>query len=413
MTNINKLAKISSIIGLSLFLVVTIFYQPFNAQGETAAQNEEIEELNRQIKEKREKAEDIQRRQELYNKQLETLQSQKMDLTNQISLLDNKIAKAELDIESTELDVDRTNLEIDKNNLDIEEKEKMIEKEREHVGVVLRLLYKQDKASALEILLLNDSFSEFMNQVKYLEDMNGEIGDSLKKLEKFKTDLEKEKLALDTKQKSLIKFKEELDNKKLALGTEKESKGNILLQTNDSEQQYQSLVALAKQEQAQAAADIVSLEKLIRQKLSKQQNTKLEESSTGLSWPVTKNVVTTYFHDPEYPFRYIFEHPAIDIRARQGSTISASESGYVARAKDAGLGYSYIMIVHADGLATVYGHVSKIYVKEDEYVAKGQAIGLSGGTPGTPGAGRLTTGAHLHFEVRLNGIPVDPLGYLQ
>ncbi|KKR21448.1 MAG: Peptidase M23B [Parcubacteria group bacterium GW2011_GWE2_39_37] len=409
----SKIAKISSIIGLSLFLAVSIFYQPVTVKGETAEQSEEIIELNRQIKEKREKAEDIQRRQELYNKQLENLQSQKMDLTNQISLLDNKIAKAELDIESTELDVDRTNLEIDKNNLDIEEKEKMIEKEREHVGVVLRLLYKQDNASALEILLLNDSFSEFMNQVKYLEDMNGEIGDSLKKLEKLKTDLEKEKLALDEKQKSLLKFKEELDSKKIALGTEKESKGNILLQTNESEQQYQSLVALAKQEQAQAAADIVSLEKLIRQKLSKQQNIKLEENSTGLSWPVTKNVVTTYFHDPEYPFRYIFEHPAIDIRAAQGSTIRASESGYVARAKDAGLGYSYIMIVHADGLATVYGHVSKIYVKEDEYVTQGQAIGLSGGTPGTPGAGRLTTGAHLHFEVRLNGIPVDPLNYLQ
>lgn len=408
-----KITIISSVCLLSVFLFAIIIYKPFLASGQTEVQSDEVKELNRQIKEKRDRAEDLQKRQEEYNKQLENLQAQKMDLANQISLLDNRIARSQLEIESTELDIDRTNLEIDKNNLDIIQKEKAIEKEKDHVGIVLRLLYKQDKASALEILLLNDSFSEFMNQVKYLEDMNGEIGDSLKKLEKYKTDLEKEKLTLDSKQKELANFKIDLDNKKISLGTEKDNKGFILLQTKDSEQQYQNLVALAKQEQAQAAADIVNLEKLVREKLSKQQNIKLEENSSGMIWPVTKNVVTTYFHDPDYPFRYIFEHPAIDIRAAQGTTLRAAESGYVARAKDAGMGYSYIMIVHADGLATVYGHVSKIFVKEDEYVSQGQAIGLSGATPGTPGAGRLTTGPHLHFETRLNGIPVDPLEYLQ
>jgi murein DD-endopeptidase MepM/ murein hydrolase activator NlpD len=70
------------------------------------------------------------------------------------------------------------------------------------------------------------------------------------------------------------------------------------------------------------------------------------------------------------------------------------------------------MIVHADGLSSVYGHVNQISVENEQFVTKGQVIGYSGGMPGTRGAGPLSTGPHLHLEIRLNGVPVDPLNYL-
>ena len=169
------------------------------------------------------------------------------------------------------------------------------------------------------------------------------------------------------------------------------------------------LILAVKEEQDQVNAEIINLEKKLREKLKKELAT---EKETFFIWPVPKRGITATFHDPTYLFRKYFAHNAIDIKAQQGTSIVSAASGYVGRAKNAGMGYSYILIVHSNGFSTVYGHTLTSYVKEGDYVSQGQVIGLSGGMPGTPGAGRYSTGPHLHFEIRLDNNPVDPEKYL-
>ena len=406
------MTKIIKLILIILFLGLFLNIANFSYGKIEANQNEEIKEINKQIDEQQDKIKKMQNQQEVYKGLVKQKQGEKANLNNQLAILNNRLAKAELDIESVATEIERTNLEIKKINLEITDKDQQISKQKDHLVTILQLMQKQDQNSSLEILLSNNSFTEFMDQVKYLEDINGEVGNTLNSLKESIKELDDQQQSLTKKDKELAKLKEQLGDKQVALNDEQDNKLFILDQTKSSEKEYQKLLKQAKAEQEQAAAEIVSLEKEARAKLSKIQNKKLEFNDSGFIWPVAKNTLTTTFHDPDYPFRYLFEHPGVDIRARQGSSVRASASGYVAKVKDAGLGYSYIMIIHGNELATVYGHVSKIYVKADEYVVQGQAIGASGGLPGTPGAGKLTTGAHMHFEVRLNGIPVDPMNYL-
>lgn len=120
------------------------------------------------------------------------------------------------------------------------------------------------------------------------------------------------------------------------------------------------------------------------------------------------------FRDQNYPFRDTAgEHTGIDIYTAQGTRVLAAADGtvteiFAGNANQAG----FITINHGNGLATRYVHVSRLDVKAGDTVKKGGIVGLSGGTPGTPGAGSITNGPHLHFEVLLSGAPVDPEKYL-
>jgi murein DD-endopeptidase MepM/ murein hydrolase activator NlpD len=378
----------------------------------TAQLNSDIKTLNDKIKQAKDKINSFRAEQDKYKSSISDVQDQALSLANEITLLDNRVIKTQLDIDATQLEISMVDLQTKGIKMEIENTNIQIEKNNDHLRVLLKMINQEEKTSTLEILLLNNSLGEFLNQVKYLENINSAVGSGVDDLKKSREILVQKQAELDDKNKKLVTLKTDLENQQQTLEAQKEDKVYILEQTKSKESEYQRLIKLSKTEQDAAAREIADTEKEVRAKVASLSQKKLVFNDAGLIWPVPGRTITAYFHDPDYPFRYLFEHPAVDIRAPQGTPLAAAASGYVAIAKDAGYGYSYIMLVHGDGISTVYGHASKIYVKADEYVTQGQIIGLSGALPGTPGAGPFTTGPHLHFEVRLNGIPVNPLEYL-
>mgnify|MGYP000611685502 CR=1 FL=1 len=325
--------------------------------------------------------------------------------------LNNEINKLQTEITLKQTQIEQTALEIQSTEQKIQTAENDITQQKERLAGFIREIYKQDKKTFVELALTVNNFSDYYNYLYTLEKIQNNTKKILNELKKFKADLEIHIANLEKKKRSIEKLIQELDNKKVALASNTHAKQNLLDESRNSESKFQSLVNRLKTEQSEINADIISLEKQIRSKLGG--NARFESlSSSDFIWPVHNRGITAYFHDPSYPFRYIFEHPAIDIKSSQGSPIKAANSGYVGKVVINGTKYGYIMLIHGNGFSTVYGHTTKSYVTEDQYVAKGEIIGLSGGMPGTPGAGNLSTGPHLHFEIRKNGIPVNPLDYL-
>ena len=122
-------------------------------------------------------------------------------------------------------------------------------------------------------------------------------------------------------------------------------------------------------------------------------------SGAGFVWPVSAPITSPF------GWRWGRMHEGSDLGAAYGSPIAAAAAGVVIYAGWEG-GYGNLVVIdHGGGLATAYGHQSRIAVSLGESVAQGQIIGYVGSTG-------HSTGPHLHFEVRVNGEAVDPLGYL-
>jgi murein DD-endopeptidase MepM/ murein hydrolase activator NlpD len=130
------------------------------------------------------------------------------------------------------------------------------------------------------------------------------------------------------------------------------------------------------------------------------------------SWPVYGHV-SAGFHNESYKKHFGVPHHGQDIVVGQDTPVKSAADGVVFLVRDGGAaGYSYILIGHRGGYATLYGHLAGFAVKAGDDVVAGQVIASSGGTPGTYGAGPMTTGAHLHFEVIKAGVNVDPMTVL-
>lgn len=354
------------------------------------------------------------------------IQRQILTLKDQIALLDEQYQATRKLIQDTE-----KQMLVKTKETELMEKQKAVyEKESEQQKKVLldlgKMIYDRQSPyfdiqndtvsiSNTKLLLASTSIADVKNRQDYLI----RISDITKRtLVQNESNLEKlvlTKNLIAERSDQLKILNTKLRIQKEMLITQKQARDMLLNFTKGSEEAYQDILKEAQKEQQEVVNEVKAYQSQLRsiQELLDVTNPDHKTALSIFEWPIDPSQgISAFFHDPGYQERFGIPHNAIDIRTPEGTEIHAPADGYVYKVHDGGMGYSYLILAHRSNMMTVYGHLLEFRVKEGDIVQEGQVVGLSGGTPGTKGAGLLTTGAHLHFEVFKEGEHVDPLSVL-
>jgi murein DD-endopeptidase MepM/ murein hydrolase activator NlpD len=380
---------------------------------------------------------------------LEQVTEEKLTLEEQLSNID-----VEIEITSTKLlEVIATILEKEHEITLVEEeitvREVAMNDQKDALGDYIKVVYSQENeyfsydeegnVDAFKLLLADGNVGENLRELDYFSLLNETAQQIVDRLDRLNNELADYEDELTRHKDNLGELRLTLASEKGQLELKKESKEKLLQITLGQEEIYSQLLEQTVNQQSEMLDDIRSLNdslKFIALKIEQDglnfnpddYESVLDYKSKAIynfhianlgqvpgkfMWPVDPDKgISAYFRDSGYLGTFGVQHSAVDIPEYQGSAVRASANAVVYTAKDNDYGYSYIILAHAGGFQTVYGHMNKILVEEGQFVAQGSILGLSGGMPGTLGAGYMTTGPHLHFEMLLNGIHVDPLSYL-
>jgi murein DD-endopeptidase MepM/ murein hydrolase activator NlpD len=331
------------------------------------------------------KREELQNQIDLHQAQASELRSNAQQLNDEIVTLRNKVAALTDDIAEISSEVRSVQARIDSTQSEID-------KVKDIATAQAVMLYKTGDTDTLDALLSSGSISELNDRIQLLGVAAKQNTDALIQYGRLRVTIEAQH--------------QELFNKKADLETARDAEGEVLVQLD---KRYESLAANLHELEQRLGKEHAEEEILASQEnklktaiLASQVGRAVAArgiSTQGFIWPLN-GAITSPFGP-----RWGRMHTGIDIDGVTGDPIVASKSGRVIVASYYGGYGNAVVIDHGGGVATLYGHQSRIGVSVGDEVSQGQVIGYVGCTGSC-------TGDHLHFEVRINGNPVDPMPYL-
>lgn len=375
---LKKLHKKSVCFGLILIMLIAGMNLGLSYGGSS---QDKLGELNNQIKK--------------LESQLKAGKTEEKNLNSQIKNLDRLIKEAEGEIHNLQSEISATANKIRKVQAELEAMQKGIERQNDDMGNRLRSMYKNGDMGILAILLGSESITDFMTNLDMAQKIFENDVEVLEKLEKqhqilkgYREDLEKLKSVLDAKKHQKAEKQNQLESNR---GNVSALKAEVAKDNKALERQVDAL-----NEEANA---------LVAEILRLQGN----DAYIGgeMLWPVPASKrITSSFGYRLHPILKVNKlHTGIDIGIATGNNVVASNAGKVIKAAwNNSYGYM-VMVDHGGGIVTLYAHNSVLKVKTGDYVTRGQVIALSGSTG-------MSTGPHVHYEVRVNGEYKNPMNYL-
>lgn len=405
------------------------------------------DEINAQIQQKKDQVAQLQQQAAALQANIDSAAAQVNSYQSEISLIDQQVAQTNFLIDAKQQEIDGLQLQMTAIQQTIDAKNAAINADKDSLTAAIKQLDANSRTSTLSLILKNGSFADYFSQAEAVGSISQSLHEGI-------TSISAARDALQAKQDELSQTKDQYQQGLLQLQVQQQSvvqqkdfKASLLSDAQNQKSSFQDQLTASIQQEQQADSSINALNAQLRSQLNGGGLDVPAFTSKGYIWPVSMSFgITTYFHDPNYPFNYIAGycakgqkppacgHPGIDIGAPQGTPVRAIADGVVSKVQDSCIGtpnegfimsdetnckgtkvrsaLTVVAIVHDNPISSVYLHLSRVIVHTEQFVKQGDIIGYSGGNPGTGGAGGITTGAHLHFEIRNGGIPDDPLAYL-
>lgn len=385
MKNKRKSEKIKRIVAIvCAALVALAFIMTIISPAVMAVSQSQVDAAKKRTEESKEELEKAEREREEILAQFELLEKQISDTQTEVSEIRTEIYETETQIVIKEEELTKA--------------EKEYEEYQELFKVRARAMYENTDVDYLEIFFGAEDFGDLLSKIEIVSQIMKYDQEILTKLNDTKKKIEATKIELEETRDKLKKEAEVLDKKMEELQAVSEEKQKMLEEISKDVEKYRIIYEAA--EAAEAAA-IREYESALRADANP-----VKYTGGAFQWPVPSSSRVTskygYRIHPVYGTQKF--HSGIDIGAPQGVQVLAAADGVVTLAATNG-GYGQCVIInHGSGLATLYGHNSQLFVKQGDKVKKGDLIAYVGSTG-------VSTGPHLHFEVRENGATRDPMGF--
>lgn len=299
------------------------------------------------------------------------------------------LANKSQEVSAVEADIDKISKEIDAIDEDYVKKNELFKTR-------MRVMYQNMNQSPLEVFIESKSINEFFSRLELISLVKKNDEKLIQEISMSKENTELQKRA---KMIELDKKEEQLKNLNVKVNNIKTSRAKAESEIVESQSRLKDL---EKKED-----EMIALSDELAKKIAQMSSSKAKYAGGIMKWPTPgyTRISSPYGMRIHPIYKVKKMHTGIDIDAPSGASIVAANSGKVILAGWNGGYGNCIIIDHGGGMATLYGHQSKLLVKVGDYVEKGQTIGKVGSTG-------LSTGPHLHFEVRVNGQTVDPQKYV-
>jgi len=404
----NRRILISIMCGiLALLMIVTLLTGVIGSLGASAASQAEVDELRARKKE-------ITAQKNELSDTIESLKGQQDQLIVQKEALDRQVnlTYEEITLIERQLEIYEQLLAI--KQLDYEEAQEQADEQLERYRARTRKLEEMGEVSIFAVIFKATSFTELLSRIDSVK----EIIEADRELENAYITAKKNaalvKAEYEASKVETEASKAELEAAKLELEAEIAEAESFISGLDTEIAEYLEMFAQADAEAAAVDADITAmLAEIKRQEEEAKRLAELAKQEAALVvgtgellWPCpSSNKLTSPFGDRSSPGGVgSTNHKGIDIGASTGSPIVAADDGTVVTATYSSSYGNYVIINHGNGRATLYAHQSAIACKVGQVVVKGMVIGYVGSTG-------ISTGPHLHFEVRENGVAVNPLNY--